>query len=1309
MSVFAIALLSSCNFYEFHSTDGAVFKPLPTAEIQKPEIRYINQKEVPFFAPGHNGIPLPQRIIAGKPKVKEISGSVQVKPGVSFLPLSTEAERDGMHKVLSERPKKVRLSPEDLKACLTDRDSFKQPNVYKIKDPALFGSQSRNFTIQNGDTIFQAISKIFPQPLQQEAMLPRYKNDAIFNIQYLDVEQGLAFSNVWTIIEDKHANLWFGTDGAGVSKYDGKFFTNYAKNEGLSDDIIRSMIEDKNGNIWFGVWSGGVDKFDGETFTHYGLKEGLTNKVVRSIIEDKQGNLWFATLGSGVYKFDGTALTHFTKEQGLCSDSIYSVFQDRTENIWFGTSNNYLCRFNGHSFSHVSAYSQFGNVTVRAIVEDKLGNLWFGTEGKGVFKFDGNRIDALNQASGKPVTNPDLTVANGKYIKTLTQFTVKHGLPERNVYALIVDKWDNIWLGTNGGVCKFDGSSFSHYTEKEGLNSNYVRSMFGDRVGNIWIGTHGGGVSRFVSGSFKYYTEYEGLSNRRVLSMIEDKNHHLWFGTWDGGVCEFDGNFFSCYTDAQGLVNNNVRSILQDSYGNFWFATENGGVSKFDGKYFTNYTEKQGLGKNRVRKIIEDRLGNIWFGTFDGGITKYDGNRVKAIENGSTNQLNNGNDLHKINGKYVETLSQYTVKHGLSNNNIWDLFEDKSGSIWIATFGGGLSKFDGISFTNYSEKQGLKSKEVRSIIPDDLGNIWIATNGGGVSKFDGHTFITYTEKEGISNNYVRSLLKDPRGGIWIGTINGITYLKKTSKKENRNDQMQIFNFGQQDGLNGSEFYPNSVLLDSKNRLWFGSGKALNTIDLNNFELPDTKPRVQLNNIKISDEFIDFRLYKQNFKNNDIQFTSVANFYNYPLNLVLPYNLNHLTFQFSATDWSAPDKIKYQYKLKGLDLDWSKINVRSFADYRNIPYGKYTFQIKALSLSGIWSNTFEYKFEILPPWWQTLWFRVVFAVCFLGSGIGFYFYRINSLLHQREQLEKKVAKRTIELKQANDNLAERQNEILLQNKEISKQAYDLKLSRDQLLVVNKHLIIQKEEVNQALTRLKKAQSQLVKSEKLASIGILTSGIAHEINNPLNFIMSGNAAIENYINENLVEHEKNLSPLLKIVNTGIQRATEIITSLENFNRKSDTSSENCDIHKIINNCLVMLQNKFKNKVEVEKFYSSQPYLLIGDEGDLHQAILNILVNAEESIQQTGAIYISTFFDKNKLEIQICDTGIGIKNENMNKIFDPFFTTKDPGKGIGLGLSIALNIINEHKGTIEFQSEPGNGTKVIIILPNKLGHER
>jgi ligand-binding sensor domain-containing protein/serine phosphatase RsbU (regulator of sigma subunit) len=877
--------------------------------------------------------------------------------------------------------------PKNLTAIKVNNDSLTKILLKEISknDTSHYILNSINAKVKTGIKIPVIGKKVkIIKPKSTPALPLRMKDNAIANIQYLDVDQGMSSSYVQCVLEDKSGNLWFGTSGGGVSKYDGESFVHFTEKEGLSNNYVLSILEDKSGNLWFGTNGGGVSKYDGGSFSHFTEKEGLSNNIVWSILEDKSGNLWFGTYGGGVSKYDGESFVHFTEKEGLSNNYVWSILEDKSGNLWFGTNGGGVSKYDGESFVHFTEKEGLSNNIVWSILEDKSGNLWFGTSGGGVSKYDG---------------------------ESFVHFTEKEGLSNNYVRSILEDKSGNLWFGTyGGGVSKYDGESFVHFTEKEGLSNNIVWSILEDKSGNLWFGTYGGGVSKYDGESFVHFTEKEGLSNNYVWSILEDKSGNLWFGTNGGGVSKYDGESFVHFTEKEGLSNNIVWSILEDKSGNLWFGTSGGGVSKYDGESFVHFTEKEGLSNNIVWSILEDKSGNLWFGTSGGGVSKYDG----------------------------ESFVHFTEKEGLSNNIVWSILEDKSGNLWFGTYGGGVSKYDGESFVHFTEKEGLSNNIVWSILEDKSGNLWFGTNGGGVSKYDGESFVHFTEKEGLSNNIVWSILEDNsdshrNGSIYLSTEKGISEIKSenlvenTDKNKSSNLKYTININIKQDGLKGLDFYANSAFIDSKNRAWWGSGKGLEMLDLNKFKISQKIPQPVLKQIDINENFIDYRNINDSL-GNEIEFNGVQRFQNYPLNLELPYDKNHLTFHFSAIDWAAPHKIQYQYKMEGLDENWSNPNKETKVDYRNLPYGTYTFKVRAIGESQIWSKPFEYTFTIHPPWWHTKWFRVCYVSCFVLLLYLLFRWRTSSLRERQKQLEKTVEERTADVV-AEKKEVEKQKEIV----------------------------------------------------------------------------------------------------------------------------------------------------------------------------------------------------------------------------------------------------------------------------------------
>jgi C4-dicarboxylate-specific signal transduction histidine kinase len=243
--------------------------------------------------------------------------------------------------------------------------------------------------------------------------------------------------------------------------------------------------------------------------------------------------------------------------------------------------------------------------------------------------------------------------------------------------------------------------------------------------------------------------------------------------------------------------------------------------------------------------------------------------------------------------------------------------------------------------------------------------------------------------------------------------------------------------------------------------------------------------------------------------------------------------------------------------------------------------------------------------------------------------------------------------------------------------------------------------QNEELRQTLKDLQETQAHLIQSEKMASLGVLTAGVAHEINNPLNYIAGGLSGISSLMQEQ-DSTDESTELYLNSIGQGIERISSIVSGLNNFSRNTDKYDEACNINEILEHCLVIIGSKLTESILVTRNFSAQPLIIPGNVGQLHQVFINILLNAVQSIENRGTITITTIAENHAAVVEIGDTGCGIEEGNMSKITDPFFTTKEPGEGTGLGLSITYNIIKKHKGLLSFDSEPNAGTIVKIVLP-------
>jgi len=805
-----------------------------------------------------------------------------------------------------------------------------------------------------------------------------FNDGASYNIQGIDVDQGLSSSYIMDIIEDSRGNLWFGTWPDGVTMYNGRTFSEFNEKTGIVSNYIWTIHEHSNGELWFGSDGTGVCKYDGHGFTFYDTEDGLASDLVLDITEDNEGNLWFAT-GEGISMFDGTEFHTYGVDQGMGGDYVNGIIISKKGDLWFSIDGFGINKFDGKTFTHYTTEEGLISNNVTSIYEDSEENLWIGTMDSGVCMFDGYSFITYQE---------------------------KMGLNHNHIISILEDSYGNLWFGSDGGgACMFNRFEFKHFSNDQGMSNNIIRSMLEDSDGNIWFGTHGSGANVYNERSFENYTERQGLNDHIIRDILQDQEGYLWFSS-NNGVSKYDGNNFWHYTEEQGLGLNTVRAMHQDVEGNFWFATNGNGVSKFDGEYFTNYNITSGMSGDIVLCIHESEVGDLWFGTFLGGVTRYDG----------------------------YTFSHFTVEEGLGSNTVQAITEDSLGNLYFGTKGAGVDVFDGHNITHYTRKEGLGDDYVVSLITDEAGTVWAGTEGFGINRFTKDTILNFGVDEGLSNGIIWSMVEDNNSDLWLGTEKGLNLFSFRDTMG-----IEVTTFGKLDGLIGSDFYPGSVCLDDENRIWWGTGKSLAMLDLNKYEQIKKPPILQLTDVRLDQTFLDYRMIKDSIEKgytcyipgtekaiNSIDYDGVLPFTNCPERLELPYDINHVTFYFSGIDWSAPHKVQYQFKLQGHDDNWSHIMTENKAVYSNIPPGDYIFKVRAISDSKIWSDVMAYPIIIRRPWWTTWWAFTLYFLAAIVNLVMYIRFRTNKLIENQRTLEAEVNTRTAEVVQQKE-LVERKNQ------------------------------------------------------------------------------------------------------------------------------------------------------------------------------------------------------------------------------------------------------------------------------------------
>lgn len=816
-------------------------------------------------------------------------------------------------------------------------------------------------SVLSDDKPLSTTSKVVAQHMQPIKALPRqYLSHTKRNLTYLQTEQKLPDNFITTILQDKKGFLWLGTTRKGVCRFDGVTFESFTTSDGLIANNITVIFEDSKGRLWFGTYGKGVSCYDGQDFKNYDKSDGLANNYINDIVEDQNHHIWFGTI-KGATRFDGEKFVTYSKKDGVVGFQIQSMCEDRQKNIWLGTQYG-LSRFDGKKFHNYSSEQGLAGNVITVTKVDQKGNIWIGTT-TGLSRFDGKKFE---------------------------NFTTKNGLANDDIWSIWFDQKDRVWVGTLKGVSYFDGESFKSLTVEDGLTAGQVMSIEGDNAGNVWLATYGGGVCRYQMNSFETVGLGKGFEEGNdIVHSIGETQDGLLFGTLYNGLLSYDNTEVRQYKRTKGLNGeHNIHNMLQDHANDFWFATSQGVIWKGE-KSTKIYTNKDGLINSFVLDVQEDSRHNKWMSTIT-GLSKFDG----------------------------KTFQNFSIKDGLLTNYVLTTLEDKQGKLWVGT-NAGLNYYDSGTFKSLNDQHPILKSAVRNIFRDRQKQIWIGTKQG-IALYDGKTYQAYTEQEGLLNNEVNAITEDSLGNIWMGTRNGVQLLHKIRTDTNNFavplvfGQYLPFTFTTQDGFKGKLIPERSTKLDRKNRLWWGNAEGATFLDLNNFRLPTQAPKTPLlTHIKVQNQYVDFRQLRQDsayraalgFGETLLKgYDKVTEWFNYPTSLCLPYDLNHLTFYFSAIDWAAPHKLKFRYRLKGLDKQWSVASNDYFADYRNIPYGNYNFEVQAMGVAQKWSKTFNYKVQIRPPWWHTWWARSMYVGLGLMLVLGYVQWRLAKYKKRQKLLE-----------------------------------------------------------------------------------------------------------------------------------------------------------------------------------------------------------------------------------------------------------------------------------------------------------------
>ncbi len=819
------------------------------------------------------------------------------------------------------------------------------------------------------------------------SLYPDYRSIYFSKIKQSD---GLSHNNVECIFKDSDGFVWFGTRN-GLCRYDGYKIKIYRSTYGInsiSGDRILSINEDINGNLWIGTYGNGLNKFDKirESFTYY-LNNDESGYRINKIAVFKNGDVWVCT-NNGLAKYISESdnfkvfRTDNQYPNSLKSNNIYDIIETSLGEIYVATESHFIQKYNpeNHEFIEIRYKRAPGlNKNYRKrIIEDMEGVLWIAADVHGLCSYN-------------PKTKTSEIFLQGENQLTTNVLTGDMAL----------DREGNLWISTDGcGINIFNPYTrkfqyIRHNEQNEGsISSDHIYCIYFDDMNTIWVGTFGDGVNFYDPSMYKfnsYYRKPDDLkvfTGKSILSLFQDSKNRLWIGTDGEGLYMLtpDGklkNFRHWPQHINSVSANAITSINEDSKGNILIGTYSGGLNSFnvEKSIFTRFNEQsQNISKihsGNVWRIFPDSKDRIWLGLLGNGVDLFDSE--------------------------TKTFTNYglvsTRPDRVDFPNVMAILEDSDGDIWFGSEGRGIYILDSETDKIYR----IETDSVNNITTDGLikclyqdrwGSIWIGTEGHGLYKLNKKTneLKHYDIKDGIPTNIVQSIIEDSQENLWIGTSNGLCFF---------NPKTESFrNFIKEDGLSGNVFNQNAMVRLTDGRFACGTTNGINIFKPENIKFNQNLPRIVFTCIEV----LNKEIHPGDTINNKVILTKNINF---TKELTLSYKEKVFSLEFAALNYTLPKKCFYKYKLEGFDDKWYFTSSdRRRVSYSNLQPGNYVFRLLASNNDGKWGNNERtLKISILPPFYRTLWFRLLVIIIITSLIYAFYRYRLN--IHKNRFLQKQA--------------------------------------------------------------------------------------------------------------------------------------------------------------------------------------------------------------------------------------------------------------------------------------------------------------